>query len=354
MNPLHELFMPSALGALVARYAEQSHDRSFWGVYEAGQKIDANVDGTFKWDEIRFSRDLAPLTGVDDPSQATKKMGITTRAGNVVSIKQHVDLPARFLEGFRAPGQEGPDAAAVVANETRNLTNKVMRTLNFWAARSLLTTNGAVDLSAVPNSKILSGTLTYPVQALSRVTTWTATSTKIRSAEINPLRKTYRQKAGIRPGVVLASSTVEGNLTQNTELKEYFAGGTIAALLLQRSFEEGGSVRLGDMDWSFVDDSYFADATPDTAAEVNADLAKMAVLPERALWNEAFALVSGVQFVPNGPAGLMNAQAGYSQVRGFGSYVTLETDPVGLRLHVFWTGMLVQKMVNGVMVYDTD
>lgn len=354
MNPLHELFMPAALGALVARFAEQSHDRSFWNVYEGGQKIDANVDGTFKWDQVRYSRDLAPLTGVDDPSTANKRMGITTKAGNVVSIKQHVDLPARFLEGFRAPGQEGPDAAAVVANETRNLTNKVMRTLNYWAAKSLLTTSGVVDLAAVPNSKIVSGSLTYPVQSLSRLTTWTAASTKIRSAEINPLRKTYRQKAGIRPGVVIGSSTVEGNMTGNTELKEFFAEGTLAALLLQRSFEEGASIRLGDMDWSFVDDSYFADSAEDTAVEVNSDLAKLAVLPERALWNEAFALVSGVQFVPNGPAGLMNAQAGYSQVRGFGSYVTLETDPVGLRLHVFWTGMLVQKMVNGVMVYDTD
>jgi hypothetical protein len=158
---------------------------------------------------------------------------------------------------------------------------------------------------------------------------------------------------------VIASSTIEGNLTSNTEISNFIGDGTLAGQILSRSFEErgiGDAVRLGNLDWFFADDYYTADATPDTPAEVNSDLTKFCVIPGEDRNRECFAMAEGWQFVPNGPiAGPVQGAPGnlFSKVKGFGAYVTLETAPVGLRLHVFWCGNLVQKTPNAVMVFDS-
>lgn len=356
---LSELLKPDALVAPVQRFADQSEDRSYLAVYEAGQMIEANVDGTFKYDQLDFSRDLAPLTSMDSPSTSAKRLHQSVKTGSVIAVKEHVDLPMRFLEGWRAPGQQMANAGVQINNNLQNLVNRAMRSMNFLAAISLLTKTGAVDLSTIPSS-LIAGTQTYPVATLDASQAWSNAATKIRSSEINRLKKAYSQGAGFKAGVALATSAVEGYITGNTEISNFINGGTLAGQILGRSFEErgiGDVVRLGNMDWEFVEDYYATDAAPSTPVDISPDSAHVAILPPRNRWMECFAIAEGVEFVPTGPIATGDVIASPSSLiraqRGWFSYVTLETKPMGLRLHVGRVFQLVQKMPKAVLVFDS-
>lgn len=359
---LHHIWMPEALGATVERYAMQAEQESsaYLSIYEEGEQIMANDDGTFAWNELRYSRDMAPIAALDSPSTGKTKLISKKKTGSVFVIQEHVDLPARFLNGWKNPGSPMPNAAAVVARELGELTGKVLRTKNYWAAKSMLTASGVVDLSAFPNSQVAAGSFTYPVQSISAANSWALASTKLRSKEINPLKKTYRQAAGTRARRVLASSTVEGYITGNTEVSNFINGdGGLAGRILGNSFEErgvGDVVNFGNLEWAFVEDYYALDSAADTPVDVNADNDIFCVLPGRDMSYDAFGLVEGTNYVPTGvthgevvgaPDNLVRA------IRGMGAYAEVTKAPVGIRLHVFWVGAFVQKLVNAVGVYNT-
>jgi hypothetical protein len=69
---------------------------------------------------------------------------------------------------------------------------------------------------------------------------------------------------------------------------------------------------------------------------------------------EAFAIAEGRQWIPAGPiVGPANGAGLLREERGFHAYIELMQNPVGLRLHVGWTGALIQKLVNAVAVFNT-
>lgn len=360
-DSLHELLHPDAMGALVNRYADQAEENDdFIRIYEEGEEIQANVDGTFKWEELRYSRDLAPIAYQDSPSTSTKKMIATPKTGSVFVIQEHTDLPMRFLDGWRNPGSPVANARAVINNHLRNLTGKVRRTENYWAAKSMLTQTGVVDLSAIPNSQIPSGSLTYPVQAIDATAAWSSPATALRSGQINPMRKAYHQAAGFKARRAIASQAVEGYITGNTEVSNLLTDGSMAGRILARSFEEAEQsddavVRFGGLQWAFVEDYYALDSAKDTPVDVNSDDDVFALLPARNRSMDCFAIARGVTYVPRGqiageiagaPNNLVNA------VRGRGAFVELLAAGQGIRLHVFSSICLVQKWPNAVGVYD--
>jgi len=352
-----EMFMAESMTGLVRRFADQSQERSFIQLYEAGEKL-APITDVVKWDEKRFSRDLAPITGPGSPTKAAAPVGVKKRTGELLSIKEHVDLDARFILMARGAGSMLPDPQGVLNDNLMNLTNRITRTKNYWAAKSVLTTNGVVDPGAFPNADLPSSaiTFTYPVQALSASASWATSSTLIRSSEINRLKRTYERATGERAGYAIASDTVEGYITGNTEVTNLLSGGSMAGRVLESSFQNGGALpRFGDLDWKFARDYYAADATPDTTTDVITDTDLVAILPEPSRWREVFALAEGLNLVPTGNISAMangNPLQLIAEVRGWAAYVELIANPIGLRLHVMWTGLLIQKMVNGVMVFD--
>lgn len=353
-----EMFMAETMTGLVRRFADQSRERSFIQVYEGGERL-APISDVVKWDEKRFSRDLAPITGPGSPTKATAPIGVKKRTGELLSIKEHVDLDARFIMMARGAGSLLPDPQGVLNDNLMNLTNRINRTKNYWAAKSLLTTNGVVDPGLFPNADLPSGaiTYTYPVQALSASNAWSAPSTAIRSAEINRLKRIYERATGDKAGLAIASDVVEGYITGNEEITNFIRDGGLAARALETSYQEGGAVqRLGGLDFMFARDYYAADATPDTTVDVITDADLVAVVPERSRWREAFALAEGINLVPTGNISAMangNPLQLIAETRGWAAYVELIGNPIGLRLHVMWTGLLIQKMVNGVMVFNT-
>lgn len=358
-DSLHELFHVDAMGAMVERYAEGSDNSAWIDVYDEGEKIQANVDGTFKFSEIRYSRDAAAIQLMDSPSTSSKKPIEKKKVGQCFLIQEHVDLPARFLEGWLAPGQTVSNGAAVMRLNLKNLTMKVQTQKNVWAAKSMLTQTGVVDLSALPNSQIASGSLTYPVKEIDAAASWVTPTTKIRSSEINTMLKTYRQAAGFSAARVQASKAIEGYLTGNTEISNLLAGTTEAGRIVARSFETARQsndavVNFGGLDWRFVEDYYALDSAKDTPVDVNSDAAIFALLPPSSMSQEAFAIAEGVSYSPKGTIAGPVGSVLFNTHRGWFAWVELMTGQAGLRLHVGWLGCLVQKIPSAVGVFDSD
>lgn len=359
-TPFDALFMSETMTGTVRRFAEQSKERSYFGVYERGERIQTPTD-TFKWDEIRYSRDLAPAMGPSSPTVATRKVGTKVRTGTVIKVGEHVDLDWRFMKQARGEGMLMPDPAAELARNLRNLVNRVMRTLNYWAAKSLLTTTGSVDPGAFPNSQIPTGaqTLDYPVATRNAGASWALPGTAIRSDEINPLKLAYLQNTGFYPGIGLGSDALDGYLNKNTEFSEFLRQGSAAARQAESSYVEGNGVRYGGMDWKFAHDFYATDASPDTAVDVIADGDLVAILPPESMWMDSFALVEGLQGVPTGQItrmatlGSANVDGLINETYGWAAYLEVIGNPLGFRLHVTWCGMLVQKGVKHVLVFNT-
>lgn len=355
LDTFDELFNPQALSGLARRFADQSQNRTFLQVFQGGEKQQPPADSV-SWDEVRYSRDIGTLVGPDAPSDNVAKTQTIARAGVMIDIKEHVDLPARWLFVMRNPGSDLPDAEARVRTEVENLTNRNMAAANLVAARALL--SGSVDLSAIPGSK-LKGTLAFPVQSAKQyVTTWAAAGTALRSAEINALKKSYLQDAGFKPGLVIASALVEQYVTQNTEVTKFITEGGLAGRMLQSSFMDGGGVaQFGGLEWQFCADHYATDAAPDTAVQVFANDKIMTVLPPRERWKQCYGWAEGKVYVPafNGSwvTGVAGATKMIQEVTGFYAYVELLTNPVGLRLHVGMRFLPYQKVVNATMPFTT-
>lgn len=366
MDELNELFMAETMTTQVEEFADQAEHTSFLEVYEAGEQI-RPMGNKFTYDEVTYSRGMAPVTGTQSPSKQHKPLNVKLRAGHVYAIKEHVDLPAEILMMARGTGQSDVDPQGWLNKNLKELTNRVQRTRNYWAAQSLHA--ASVDLGAFPNADLPTGTtLTYPVATLSSVGAWSAAGTKIRSAEINPLIRTYRRNTGYRPGCAYASDVIEGYITQNTELAnpvDYSP--SLAQRKIEANYLEGGTImRLGGLDFKFVRDDYVTDANQETAdnsdsaqptvTDVITDTDLMPVLPPRSRWEEAFAQVEGRVFIPTGAitsAAVGNPLSLIAEARGWAAYLELLTNPVGLRLHVVWHGSFVQKQRLAVMVYNT-
>ena len=351
---LDEMFMAESMTGQVRRFAEQGNERNFIGLYEEGERLYPTTD-VVKWDETRYSRDLAPITGPSSPSRATAKLGITVRSAPMLKICEHVDLDWRVMKMARGEGTAVPDPAGMLNNNLRNLTNRVNRTRNYWAAKSVLTTNGSVDPGAFPNADIASGAmpLVYPVASLSASNSWALPATKIRSEEINRLKLEYQQNTGFFPALGIGSEQLDNYLNANTEFSEAVRGGGLAAQRIQSSYETGDGVNYGGMQWKFAHDYYAADATPDTEVDVISDQDLVAILPANR--RDVFAIAEGIQGIPTGMISKLGT-AGFdsliAEVRGWYAYLELILNPIGLRLHVGWCGMLIQKMQKGVLVFN--
>lgn len=359
---LDNIFLAESMSATAQRFDEQDSDHSFLEVFEGGEAILPTGD-LFSWDEVTFSRGMAPVGGASSPNRSTRAAGQKEKSGRVYKIGTYVDLDARFLLMARGQGELIPNPEQQLANAIKQATGRVKRTKNAWCARALLSSSG-VDLGLLPNSDIAAGAvvLAYPVTTLSAAAAWSNPATKLRSVEINALKLAYHRRAGMRAGYAIASDAVEGYITGNSEVTNGIHGSPgLSERMIATSFEEGGVVGFGGLGWKFARDFYVTDAnenagTPETTTDIISDPDLVAVLPDRSMWGEAFAHVEGLNVVPTGlisslavgsPLALLTTQ------RGWAAWLELRTNPAGLRLHVQWTGSFVQKAVSAALILNT-
>src|SRR5690606_37933429 len=349
---------------MVEEFADQSSENSWVGVYEASEQI-FPTDDTFVFKEVSFSRGLAPVTATTSPSRPYKPLEVKERVGRVYAIKEHVDLPAPLLMMAKGKNVDFPDPEGWLNENLRNLTNRVQRTRNYWAAQSFLA--GTVNLHAFPNADLDSPVaLVYPIQTANASKSWANPANAIRT-QVAELKKTYKRATGFKPATAIASDSVESYITDNTSIAQAVDGvQTLAQRKIENSYLEGGSLmRFGGLDWSFADDYYVTEANEATAAandsvatttDVASDADVVAILPPASRYPDCFAQALGRVFVPNGlitsPAVGRPSEL-ISESRGWYAYLQLLQDPIGLRLHVGWHGCFVHRRRFSAMAYNT-
>lgn len=349
------LLQSHSMASAVKRFADNSHNRSYSTLFESGERLMPEGDSA-TWDEVSMGRGIAPLEGPDAPSRSRALASRVARSAVMVDIKEHFDLSARFLHLIRDHGSDNATVENKVTMELERSAIRIANTKEYMAAQALI--NGSVDLSSVPNSQ-LQGTLTYPIATGSASSSWATASTTIRSTEIPTLRDNFVKLSGVQAGRVIASKSVEGYLTSNTEIKDY-AVESLGGQILQNSFIEGTGIELGGMRWKFQHGHYALDATPNSTQDYQTvsaagDADKIVVLPGMDMDRQVFAVAEGRVWVPAGPVfGDAAGSAGMlREARGFYAYAELVPNPIGIRIHVGWKGLYILKMPNAALAFDT-
>lgn len=349
-----QLFAPAYVGGMAMRFA-QDVPTPYLDLFKAGERL-APPDQSVAWDEVELSRDTATLVGNGAPSVGVRKVTDTPRAGTIIEIAEHVDLPPRYLYQLRAPGMPIAEPAAKLALEVKNLTNKVMRTANMVCARALLSQGNAVDLSALPNSQ-LKGSVTWPVKTLTSTASWSNAATKIRSSEINLLKKNFKRASGLEAKRVIGGPSTEQWITQNAEVVE-FAKFQLGGEALKRSYEDSRAFDLGGLAWSFDDSVYAPQATPEVPATVKGTAENyLVVAPSEADAGSVFALAEGIVHVPAGTqfAAAAPGTGMILQERGLVSWVAVvgtETGVPALRLFLRYAFLPILKVKFGAATFD--
>lgn len=340
-----------AVTSTVRRFANNMHNRVFTAEFEGGDRTILPMGDSFTWDEVRYSRDLAPLVNPTDEGPRKKRIVVRKRHGGFLDVKVSVELPPEFLHFMRAPGEMGANARKKIDDELEDGGIQLGNTVEYCC---YLAFTGTLDPAAVPNSQLNSDAISFPVQLLSRTNSWADPNTLIRSGEMPVIKDTFYKKANIDTVRAITTRTVEGYITSNADLINLASENPLlAAQLLGRSFVEGGGIQhMGGVDFKFQRSHYASDATPDTTVDfMNSEY--IFFLPPEAERKNMFAMVDGLTAIPTGPVfgSIDSAMNAVTLVRGY--YAYWELKGTTLVLHMGRRFMPVIKMVNGVMRFKT-
>lgn len=333
---------------VVKRFANNSHNRVFTAEFEGGDRTIMPDGDSFSWDEIRFSRDLASLVPHGEEGARKKRVVVRKRTGGMLDVEVTAELPPEFLYFMRNAGELGGNARAKIDTEIEDGAIQVANTVEYVCQKAC---TGSVDPATVPNSKLVSDAITFPVHSLSKSTAWSAASTKISSVEVPRILDEFFKKANVDATRAITTRTVEGYLKQCEELIALIkANPILAAETLQQ--KQRGVHEVGGLMFKFQRSHYALDSAPDTTVDyMTSD--HVVVLPDESLRKEMFAMVDGLTPIPAGPVfgDISSAAAALRLVRGYYAYWELKGKK--LILHIGRRFMPVIKMVNGVMLFDS-
>lgn len=338
-TPIEDLLAVDTLTGLVRTFADQAENRACSQLFSKSAKPIRPAGRSAKWDEVQFSRHLAPVTGVESPHTQVRRLGVKQRASPMAMIKLYKDLPSSHLFLDRAPGRDTQEAAAILADELQDAVNLVENTKEFLACSTLLG-RLVVNQQTVPGSEI-AFELDWEVPELASLD-WTDPKALLRSEEFARLKKAYKAQSGTRAGQLIAESDTEGLLVKNEEIKT-FAKEVLSGQILRGGHEPGASSHwsgLGGLDWRFTDGTFKPENGPVQSYWPN-DTALL--LPEPARLRRVLGWAEGRVFVPAGSVFSEASQAKslVREARGYYAYAKLRDDPVGIRIYVGWYGLPV-------------
>ncbi|MGE4142816.1 MAG: major capsid protein [Planctomycetota bacterium] len=352
MTTIADLLGVDTLTGLVRTFAQQAEERTCTPFFEQNAARILPAGTSASWDEVTFSRHLAPVAGLDSPHTRAQRLKPKKRSSTMAVIKAYKDLPSSDLFLNRAPGQDVADAAAVLNNELEDLANLIANTREYLACGALL---GRIEVNerTVPGSE-LEFTVDFQNRTLDAGASWADEATKIRSKELLALKRAYKDGAGMRAAIAITDPNVEGYLTQNKEVQT-FARDALGVTILRNAELTGENLQwagLGGLDWRFTDGTYQPEGgavtryfTPD----------RVVVLPAPARLRGVLGWAEGKVQVPAGPvfAGATGATSLVRELRGFYAYAKLRDDPVGIRIYAGWHGLPVVLNPRAILVYRT-
>jgi len=351
ITPLDDLLSVDTLTGMIKSFAEQGDNRSCSALFSQSARPLLPLGDSASWDEVTYSRHLAPVSGPDSPHTRAKRLGTRKRSSTMAWVKAYKDLPSSHLFLNRAPGSNMADAEAVLATELEDLANLIANTREFLACGALL---GRILVSpqTVPGSDISFQVDFGNLQSQAQ-NPWNDPATKIRSDELIRLKRVYKDASGLRAEIGITEPGVEGWLVQNNEVRE-FAKEPLGVAILRNLNLTGTNVQwdsLGGLSWRFTDGTYKPENGPVTRYF---PAGRLLVLPASARLTNVLGWAEGKVHVPAGPVfgDAARAVSMIRELRGAYAYAEIRTDPVGVRIYAGWHGLPVVLNPSAVLVYD--
>lgn len=351
ITPLDDLLSVDTLTGLIKTFSEQGDNRSCTALFaSAGRPLIPQGEAA-SWDELEFSRHLAPVTGGDSPHTRARLLKTRRRSSTMAYVKAYKDLPASHLFLNRAPGADMSDAEAILTTELEDLANLIANTKEFLACGALL---GLIDVSpaSVPGSE-LSFTVDFGNAKAQALASWADPTTKIRGKELIELKRLFKDQSGIMAQIAITEPGIEGLLVQNNELRE-LAKEPLGVVMMRNANPNGTNPQwdnVAGISFRFTDGTYKPEGGP-VARYFPAG--KVVVLPGEARLGQVLGWAEGKVHVPAGPVygDVARATSMIRELRGSYAYAEVRTDPMGIRIYAGWHGLPVVLNPNAVMVFD--
>ena len=349
-----DLLADDTLTGLVARFADHATEHACTGLFQASARPLRPGGSTASWDEVRFGRHLAPVTGPESPHPRAEPLGVVRRQCALASIKLYKDVPAAHLFLDPTPDEDvRRRAETLLAQELLDLGTLIANTREYLAASALL---GRIDVNerTVPGSDV-AFTVEFGNRRARALTPWSDPNTRLRSAELLRLKRLFKDEAGRRAGVALTEPGVDSAFVQNEELKAYAARKLGAEILanLELTGTNPQWEGLAGLSWRFTDGTY----RPEGGAVTRYfPRETVVVLPEAERLKDVLGWAEGRVFVPRGPRHVLDVQLVTDAVRerrGVYAYAEVRTDPCAIRIYAGWTGLPVVLDPSAVLVYRT-
>lgn len=337
---LEDLLSVDTLTGLVRTFADQADNRSCTSLFAQYARPLLPAGESVSWDQVEFSRHLAPIAGPTSPHTRAKLLGVRKRSSAMAMIKVYKDLPASHLFLTRAPGTNVQDAEAILTAELEDLANLIANTKEFLACGALLG-KIEVDPQKIPGSD-MAFEVAFGVPEDKAANSWADPNTKIRSEELGKLKDAYKNQSGVRAEIVITEPNVEGYLTKNLDIRE-LAKDALGLTILTNMNRQGVNPQwalLGGLNFRFTDGSYKPEGGPITRY-FPAD--HLLVLPAEARLSQILGWAEGKVHVPGGSifAGPQAATSLIRELRGSYAYAEVRTDPMGIRIYAGWYGLPV-------------
>lgn len=347
---LEDLLSVDTLTGLVRTFADQRDNRSSTNLFSRYARPLLPEGDSVSWDEVVFSRALAPVAGVESPHTQAKRLGVRKRTGSMAMIKVYKDLPSSHLFLQRAPGSSLQDAEGILAAELEDLGNLIANTKEYLATGALM---GVIDVNP---QRVAGSDVTFRVEfgvgSSATQSSWANPATRIRSDEVGLLKDLYRNQSGLRAEIVITEPTVERYITTNPDVREMAKDG-LALTITQSLGAEGVNPQwalMGGLNFRFTDGTYVPEG-----GQVTSYFEKdhVVVLPGANRLPQVFGWAEGRVFVPAGP--VFGSTAGavglVRELRGSYAYAELRTDPVGVRVYAGWYGLPVILNPSAVLKF---
>ena len=253
---IDDLLSVETLTGMIQTFADQAENRSCSALFSRAARPLYPEGDSASWDEVVFSRHLAPVSGPDSPHTRAKRLGRSKRSSSMAMVKVYKDLPSSHLFLQRAPGSNMADAEAVLTAELEDLANLIANTKEFLACGALL---GKIEVSpqTVPGSDI-NFTVDFGNNKADAQQAWNDPAAEIRSKEMLRIKQLFKDQSGMRAAIGITEPTVEGYLVQNVEIRE-FAKQPLGAVILRNLNLSGVNPQweiLAGLSWQFTDGTY--------------------------------------------------------------------------------------------------
>lgn len=338
----YDLYLrPRTLSTAVVKFAEEAvAGAACWRKFQASARQVQPIGNAtaVEWEEVRYSRSLAPVVGRDATSVEQAHLARHFRSVAPLHIKLHKAIPASKLFDENAPGQLSPNGRALLAIEQRDLLNKVVRTLEFVSCRTLF---GAVTISAatIPGTT-MPAAISYAVNTYTATDEWDEASTPIVSSELLLLQRDAKALTGRTLRQSIGDATIGSYLERNAEVRNLLVpteGARIAAGAGSLTNPPLGGFNLGGISWMKHEEGFVPDGGAFTRYVPDSN--KAVFLPSDQELVDVLGLYQGFGEVPSadevGLADLGADLVGRAPSPGFYSYALRKVEPGQVSVIIF-------------------